>query len=650
MPACFAEWDVSRGRVVWSPSVAELVGVAPSEEAAPLAWWEARIHPEDRDAAAGLERALAGDAERWVGHYRVRDASGAWLRVHERAFLVRKDGRALRVVRAVDTEEIEPEEAQDRDDLLARLARSEDQFRTFVESIAQLAWTMTPDGWIDYYNQRWYDYTGTRFEDMEGWGWVQVHDPDDLPRILRIFRNSLTSGEPWEDEFRLRRADGAMRWHLSRALPLRDAEGRIVRWFGTNTDVHDQKLALEERSLLLQREQEARRQAEEANHAKDEFLAVVSHELRTPLNAILGWATLLRSGMLGEDQRHEALETIERCAKHQGVLIEDLLDTSRILSGRLQIERESVRGLDAVRAALEAMRPAAEEKRVVLALHESGSEDHVLGDRDRLEQVVTNLLSNAVKFSAPGGRVDVRVVGEEDAVVVEVADEGEGIEEHLLPRLFDSFRQAEGSTTRRHGGLGLGLSIARRIVDLHGGEIGVWSEGKGRGATFTVRLPRASAGEAARGKQAAQAPDAKPVSLRGLSILAVDDDPHTRQLVATLLLASGASVVTAGSVAEALVALRSNPPDAIVCDVAMPEVDGYGFVQRLRALPDARLAGTPTLALTAFASLQDRDRALASGFDDYLAKPVHPAELSRALAALVRRRSIGPEGQRALRE
>jgi PAS domain S-box-containing protein len=290
MTGCFADWDVGDGRVVWSPALADLLGEPTPLDAVPVAWWRDRVHPDDGDALAALDAVLAGTASRWSGRYRIALQSGEWLRVRERAFVVRSEAGPLRVVSAVDLDDGGARASDDPPTLLARLQQRELEFRAFVEGISQLAWAMSPDGWIFYYNQRWYDYTGTTLERMEGWGWIDVHDPQDLPRMLRIWRRAIAAEQPWEDEFKLRRADGEMRWHLSRAMPVRDADGRIFRWFGTNTDNHDQKLALQERSRLLERERVARQRAEEASRAKVEFLAIVSHEFRTPLNAILGWA------------------------------------------------------------------------------------------------------------------------------------------------------------------------------------------------------------------------------------------------------------------------------------------------------------------------------------------------------------------------
>jgi PAS domain S-box-containing protein len=626
-------------RVQWSAPLEEILGEPIPDLPVPLAWWRERIHPGDRSGAIDrAEQALAGAADRYRSVYRVRRSDGRYTPVEERAFVVREGGRPLRVVAAIFRREQAPT-ADAASSLFSWLEQDVDRFRTFIDSLPLLAWAMTPEGWIYFYNRRWFEYTGTTPAEMEGWGWVAVHDPYDLPRILRIFRHALAHGTLWEDEFRLRRADGAMRWHLSRAMPLRDRDGRVIHWFGTNTDVHDQKLALEERSRLLEREQDARRVAEKANRAKDEFLATVSHELRSPLNAILGWAHVLEQEPLASAPG-KAVSAIVRNARQQATLIEDLLDTSRILSGKLKIQHLTIALAEPVRAAVEAMVPRAAQQKVDIQVTDRSAGACVVGDGARLQQIAANLLSNALKFSREGQRVDLRLSRENAAAVLEVEDQGEGIEPEVLPRIFDRFEQADSSSTRLHGGLGLGLSIVRHLVDLHGGAVRASSPGRGLGASFRVELPLADAAAPTLADQVAVQAERVPVSLRGIRILVVDDDPEAREVLSTLLLAQGASVTSAASVAEALACLRAGLPEVVLSDIAMPEVDGYGLVERVRALADPRAARLPIVALTAFASLSDRNEALEGGFTAYLTKPVDPGELTRTLAGVVRAEAL----------
>ena len=370
-----------------------------------------------------------------------------------------------------------------RNELLARergarsaAEESERYYRFLAEAIPQQIWTATPDGALDYLNRQVIEYFARDADKLMGSGWQQVVHPDDLPEALERWAHSLATGETYDVEFRLRRAsDGEYRWHLGRALPMRDAAGRIVRWFGTNTDIDDQKRLY--------------RIAQEANRAKDEFLATLSHELRTPLTSIMGWAEMLSLGMLDETGRRHAVDVIEKSARAQAQLIADLLDVSRISAGRLRLDVRPTDLRSVIVAAADVVRPAADARSIRLDLKFDPKVGRVSGDPDRLQQVVWNLLSNAVKFTPEGGRVSVRTAVAGHQAEVAVTDTGPGIKPEFLPHVFDRFRQAENHMTRAHGGLGIGLSIVRHLVELHGGTVRAESEGEGRGATFRVRLP-----------------------------------------------------------------------------------------------------------------------------------------------------------------
>jgi PAS domain S-box-containing protein len=354
---------------------------------------------------------------------------------------------------------------------------NERRYRFLAESIPQQVWTAQPDGSLDYVNQRTVEYFSRTKEEIVGDNWQEVIHPDDLPACIERWEQSLTSGEVYEVEFRLRHgADGEYRWHLGRALPMRDADGHIIRWFGTNTDIDDQKRLY--------------RLAEEANRAKDAFLATVSHELRTPLTSMMGWAELLKLGMLDEKGQRHALDVIESSARAQAQLIGDLLDISRIISGKLRLEVQPVELQPIIEAAMDVVHPAAEAKSIQLVARFARNVGMVSGDPDRLQQVVWNLLSNAVKFTPVGGRVEVSLkrAGTREAELV-VTDNGAGISQDFLPHVFEHFRQADSTSTRSHGGLGLGLAIVRRLIELHGGTVTAESVGEGHGATFRIRLP-----------------------------------------------------------------------------------------------------------------------------------------------------------------
>ena len=400
----------------------------------------------------------------------------------------------------------------------------------------------------------------------------------------------------------------------------------------------------EQRGRALQREQAARATAETANRLKDQFLAVVSHELRTPLNAILGWADMLRRGSLTGDLPARAAQTICDSAKRQAQLIDDLLDVSRIVSGKLRLNRTAVDVAEVVREAVEVVQPGADGKNIRLGVEVPTSPRAVFADAARLQQVIWNLLSNAVKFTPEGGSVHVAVrdVASPQSVEVIVRDDGIGIAREFLPHVFDAFRQADASATRVHPGLGLGLSIVKSLVDAHGGTVTAASDGHGRGATFAVRLPAAS-GKTVTGAGRAEAPDADaPASLEGLRILVVDDDPASCDMLVAHLANSNARVLTAHSAAAALVVLSREPVDVLLADIGMPHEDGYSLLRKVRALPQAAVAAVPAAAVTAFARDEDRRQSLEAGFDLHLTKPIDAEALITAVATLRQVRVASP--------
>ncbi len=396
---------------------------------------------------------------------------------------------------------------------------------------------------------------------------------------------------------------------------------------------------------MLAREQTARAEAEVANRLKDEFLATVSHELRTPLTAIVGWSDMLRRGMVKEADIGHAFETIERNARAQTQLVDDILDVSRIITGKLRLEVMSVDPVAVVDAAIESVRLAAEAKGIHIRKTIDAGLMWVAGDAARLQQVIWNLLSNAIKFTPGGGILNVRLGRVGSQVEIAVADTGQGIAPEFLPYVFERFRQADGTTSRRYGGLGLGLSIVRHLVELHGGAVRADSGGEGQGATFTVSLPLAPKGHAVAGGVAAHAPAPavislqldSPESLEGVKILLVDDEADTRELVRAVLEHCGAAVSTATSVAEALELLDRTRPDVLIGDIGMPGEDGYDLIRKIRALPAGRGRDVRAVALTAYARAEDRMRALREGFDTHVAKPMEMAELVAVVAGLVKR-------------
>ena len=646
------------------------------------------------------------------------------------------------------------------------LRENEERFRTLADNMSQFAWMADETGWIFWYNQRWFDYTGMTLEEMQGWGWQQVHHPDHVDRVVEHFRHCIETGEQWEDTFPLRSRDGTYRWFLSRAIPIRDEQRQILRWFGTNTDISDrkqaeaalqeseelkrrilesskdcikvltlegrllylntgglhlleiddptsvlnakwldswpdedrhnvetalaaakegkvgqfqgccptakgklkwwdvivtpirdasgmvaqllatsrditkQKQAESEREQLLKQEQAAREEAERANRIKDEFLAVLSHELRSPLNPILGWTRLLRNGKLAPARQMDALATIERNAELQSQLIEDLLDISRIMQGKLTLTATPVNLAFVIAAAVETMRLAADAKNIQITLDLDPDVAPVSGDAARLQQVVWNLLTNAVKFTDNSGQVTVelsRVVAKGSLgnamAQIQVTDTGKGISPQFLPHVFEYFRQEDGSTTRRFGGLGLGLAIVRQIVELHGGTVKAESRGEHQGATFIVQLPMLQASLI--DLEPAQVQANSEMRLQNVQVLLVDDDTDTREFEAFLLEQQGATVIATASGLAALQALDRSIPDVIVSDIGMAQIDGYMLMQQIRSRPPAQGGRVPAIALTAYAAEIDQARAIQAGFQSHLTKPLEPERLVREIINLL---------------
>jgi signal transduction histidine kinase len=405
-------------------------------------------------------------------------------------------------------------------------------------------------------------------------------------------------------------------------------------------EIRVREWAEQERARLLVLEQAARKHAEEANRMKDEFLATLSHELRTPLNAILGWVQVLRTGKLDAAAGARALETIERNSRAQAQLIADLLDVSRIITGKLRLELKPVELSRIIDAALDSARPAADAKAIELVVSLAPLESPVLGDNDRLHQVIWNLLSNAIKFTPRGGRVEVRLKESGLNAVIEVRDSGIGIRPDFLPYVFDRFRQAESTLTRSQGGLGLGLSIVRHLLELHGGTVEVESEGEGKGTTFRVSLPLrgATAGEkATEGTSLAEGVWNRPDLLAGIHVLVLEDEADSRDLLAMALEQCGAEVSAFGSVPEALAAFDTAVPDVVVSDIGVPFEDGYSFIRKVRSRLPADGGAVPAAALTAYVRAEDRQQALEAGFQTHLAKPVDPSELIATVARLAGR-------------
>jgi signal transduction histidine kinase/CheY-like chemotaxis protein len=472
----------------------------------------------------------------------------------------------------------------------------------------------------------------------------ELFPPESSQALTALKRRALETGRGERAELRLTLDDLEV-WHDLLVEPILDGRDRVTGLTCAAVNVSERRRAERERDRLLESERAAREEAERAGRLKDEFLATLSHELRTPLNAMLGWAQILQQRTT-DPQLTRGLEVIERNVRVQTQLIDDLLDMSRILSGKIGLALEPVELVPVVEAALDTLRPSAELNGVTVSFSGAGGSGVVRADQNRLQQIVWNLLSNAIKFTPAGGRVDVRIDAAPGERRIAVIDTGCGIAPQFLPHVFERFRQADASSTRRHTGLGLGLAITRHLVEMHGGRIAAHSDGAGHGATFVVTLPVIEAVAnrgASRSARRERAPGAPP--LEGVRALVVDDDPDARELAMHVLTDAGASVRTADSVRTALEAFDGRVPDVLVSDISMPLADGYELIRRVRASGGSR-ARVPAIALTAFARDDDRDRVRSAGYDAHLAKPVDSRTLVATIASLVRGARVREEGGR----
>ncbi|HEU4596866.1 MAG TPA: CHASE domain-containing protein [Pyrinomonadaceae bacterium] len=511
-----------------------------------------------------------------------------------------------------------------------------------LDTVEQAVIATDLEGRIIYWN----DYAGKLYgwaaAEAVGRPIVEVTPADTSREQAAEIMESLLDGKAWSGEMTLRRRDGTTFPALVTDTPIHDDKGKLVGTVGVSVEITERKRL--EAQLRARAEE-----LSEANRLKDEFLATLSHELRTPLTAVLGWAKLLRSEQLDPKVSARALESIERNAEAQSQLINDLLDVSRIVTGKLRLTVRPITLAPVIEAAAEGVRPAAAARGVRLGVSLDQTAGHVSGDSDRLQQVFWNLLSNAIKFTPREGSVEVRLARAGDSAEVSIADTGAGIAPEFLPYIFERFRQADGAITREHGGLGLGLAIARHLVELHGGTIRAESAGEGRGATFIVSLPllelrkaeggrrdENEAGEDAGQQSAVQHPHS--AILWGLRVLVVDDDDDSRLFVSTALKAHGAQVTLAASAAEAYVRLKETRPDVMVSDIGMPVVDGFELMRKIRALGADEGGRTPAAALTAYARPEDREQALAAGYQLHIAKPADPAELATLVAGLAGRK------------
>jgi PAS domain S-box-containing protein len=495
------------------------------------------------------------------------------------------------------------------------LQESESQFRMLAENIPQLAWMAHSDGSIFWYNNRWFEYTGTTLEEMQGWGWTRVHHPDYVEAVkAKYHRNIVEQQTTWEDTFPLLSANGEYRWFLSRALPIRDPDGRIVRWFGTNTDVTDQRHAEE----ALQ----------EDNRRKDDFLAMLAHELRNPLAPISTAAQLLKLGRRDEGSIKRSSDIIIRQVQHMTDLVDDLLDVSRVTRGLVAIEKEKVDIKSMINGAIEQARPLIESRNHMLSIRLPAENPLVFGDRTRLIQVVTNLLNNAAKYTPQGGEIRLCMDLKDAEVRILVSDNGTGIDASLLPHIFDLFSQAERTPDRSQGGLGLGLALVKSIAALHGGSITAKSDGLGKGSTFTLTLPVLHEHNEPEGRPSE--PDETAHSIHPLHIQIVDDNLDAAESLAAVLRTQGHQVLVQENARAGLAEAQRSHPQIFILDIGLPDMDGYELARRLRRLPGNEHACL--IALTGYGQAHDKVLAKAAGFDYYFVKPMDVNALQKVLA------------------
>ncbi|MBW4463595.1 MAG: PAS domain S-box protein [Nodosilinea sp. WJT8-NPBG4] len=597
------------------------------------------VHPDDSERTMAAFNAAQRSGGVFSVEHQIRSATGSyrWFLVRAEPYRDPQTGEIIRWFGAsIDIHDCKQAEAI--------VLQREAQFRQLADAMPQQVWITDAEGNTQYVNQQWATYTGLTLEQTQDIHYAaQVIHPDDFEITSELWRTALATGTPYQAEFRLKHcAAQTYRWFLSRAIAIRDEQGQIVQWFGTSTDIEELRRAQAQREQLLQQEQIAREAAENANRIKDEFLAVLSHELRSPLNPILGWTQLLRSGNLDSARQMDALATIERNAKLQLQLIEDLLDISRIMQGKLSLTATSVSLSSIIQAAVETVRLAAVAKCIQITLDLDPDVAPVSGDAARLQQMIWNLLINAVKFTDHGGQVTVqlRQVAAEGSLgqamaQIRVIDTGKGIDPQFLPHVFEYFWQEDGSTTRKFGGLGLGLALVRRIVELHGGTVTVESGGEQQGATFTVQLPALQQATPTLPEQS-QLQSASETRLDNVRILLVDDDADTREFQSFLLEQYGATVTAVASSVEALQALEQWLPDVIVSDIGMEEMDGYGLMQQIRSRPPAQGSTVPAIALTAYVAEIDQEKALQAGFQTHLTKPLEPERFISEIVALLK--------------
>jgi PAS domain S-box-containing protein len=689
------EWTIPSGKVHWSPALEAVHGLPAGGFGGGFDDFQRDMHPEDRERVLATIQRCVEERQGYRIEYRIIKPDGtlSWIEARGKLYLD-DQGRPARmtgICMDVTQRKQADETLRDETRILELLNKtgttlsSKLELQALIQAVTDAATALSGAKFgAFFYNTT--DETGESFmlyalSGASRAAFAKFGRPRSTPLFGPTFKgeNSIRCDDVLEDPRygRMKPHDGMPQGHLSvrsyLAVPVISRSGGVIGglFFGhpeigifterterliagvaaqaavaiDNARLYESaQRAAEERKQLLESERSARSAAERMSEMKDEFLATLSHELRTPLSAILGWSQILRRGVKSDADLQKGLDTIERNARVQTRLIEDLLDMSRIASGKVRLDIQPVEPVAFIEAAIETVRPAADAKGIRLEKLLDPTAGSISGDPGRLQQVVWNLLSNAIKFTSKGGKVQVVLERVQSHIEISVADTGVGIKPEFLANVFERFRQADASTTRTHGGLGLGLSIVKNLVELHGGTVRVQSEGEGRGATFAVQLPvtvvHSGPYDASRlhpKTPSLAAPDFRAIDLSGIKVLVVDDEPDARELIRRVLSDCAAEVITAGTAADALELVRQYRPHVLVSDIGMPDVDGFELLRRIRALGDAGGGRLPAIALTAFARSQDRTRALRAGFLVHVSKPVEASELIATVATVAGR-------------
>lgn len=573
------------------------------------------VHPDDHHKFADFVQQVAAGQPFQVESTHVRkDGEPVAIKVTGTSFVFAGRDALLAVVRDMSEEK----------KALEALRENEQRLKFVMESMPQKIFTATPEGDVDYFNSNWMEFTGLSFEEIKSWGWTQFIHPDDVDENIKTWTQSIETGEPFKFQHRFRRADGKYRWHLSRALPMRNDQGEITKWIGANSEIHEVKNLQDElRSVAAN--------LSEANRRKTEFLATLSHELRNPLAPIRTGLELLK--MIGNDpsKMEETRSMMERQTRQLVRLIDDLLDISRVTQDKLELRPSTVQLADVVQSAVEASQPLIEELDRNLELSVPDEPILLKADPSRLAQVISNLLNNAAKYTSDEGQIWLTVSREADQVVISVRDNGLGIPKEMQALIFDMFSQIDRPSEPGLKGLGIGLTLVKQLVDMHGGEIEVHSEGQGTGSEFIVRLPVLGGEDSA---PETESDDAE-ASTEGLRILVVDDNKAAADMLATVTRMLGHELRTAYDGEQATEVAAEFRPDVILMDIGMPKMDGCEAARYIRARDWGK--EIVLVALTGWGQEEDRQRTQDAGFDHHLVKPAEPATLKEIFAEIAKR-------------